>query len=508
MFQNKGALVVLLWIFCGFCVLLALYSRTPNAEWKVGSVTINSAVIITPCLLLYPVFGWLADAKFGRYKVIKWSFISLWILAVLISVLSVFQKTLSSTFGNYLYFILYLPVGLALGGVVANMVQFGTDQLADASSVEITRFICWGAWMWFLGSVIGGVTHACFYSYQSLSYILYPTIITLAVSADFILNNWLDKQPLPLANYLIKMVKVLLYAKKHRYPTVMAPHDWDERRSIRLDVSKHEYGGPFSSEEVEDVKTSLRILVIIIVGAFFIGLYVPGFQTYYLILSELIQQKYDASIHDMTFRERFNILACVFSGDILVVIGVPFFEFIVRPLLKLRFSITILQKLLLGVLFANLSMASVMTIALLAESGNPELKNVTCVVASTGFRHTSLDYRGMAIPYTLDSIMEFMLLTSGIEFICAQSPYSMKGLIFGVAYGSVGFFSIFGFLISKGLKRIASNWLFRPVGCTFWYFLLVELLLLFMLLISALLFKYYKKRKRQDKSDHHFAVYN
>ena len=387
---------------------------------------------------------------------------------------------------------------------MANTIQFGVEQLADAPSVEVTRFIRWAGWTWFLGSVIGATVS----SFQGLSYILYPTIVTLAISTDLLCNNWLDKQTLPVGNYLLKIAKMLLYVKKHHYPTIMAPNDWDVRSSARLDVAKHEYGGPFTSEEVEDVKSFLRILVIIVVCSFFIGLYQPTFQLYYPLFGELMQKKYGASNQDLPLGERFTKLSCIYSGDLLMVVCIPFFEFIIKPLLKRRCSVTILQKLLLGVVFANLSVASMAAIALSAEFANNEPTNATACSIATSFNDVSLDYHWMVIPYALDSAMEFMLLTSAIEFICAQGPYSSKSLIFGVLYGCLGFFSITGFLVSAGLKKIINKWLFRPVGCGFWYFFLLETLLLFMLLICALLVKCYKKRNRQDKSDYLFAVHN
>ena len=37
---------------------------------------------------------------------------------------------------------------LALGGILANAVQLGTDQLHDASSEENVSFLRWWVWVW------------------------------------------------------------------------------------------------------------------------------------------------------------------------------------------------------------------------------------------------------------------------------------------------------------------------------------------------------------------------
>ena len=43
----------------------------------------------------------------------------------------------------------------------------------------------------------------------------------------------------------------------------------------------------------------------------------------------------------------------------------------------------------------------------------------------------------MVLPNVVNSISIVILGIGGIEFICAQMPYSMKGLMVGTVYGSV-----------------------------------------------------------------------
>ena len=42
-----------------------------------------------------------------------------------------------------------------------------------------------------------------------------------------------------------------------------------------------------------------------------------------------------------------------------------------------------------------------------------------------------------------------MLAIGGVEFICAQSSYSMRGLMFGVSFGAMAVFVLFGYGITQ-----------------------------------------------------------
>ena len=80
-------------------------------------------------------------------------------------------------------------------------------------------------------------------------------------------NISLIKNPIKLIN------RVLCYARKHKYPeNRSALTYWEEEAPSRLDLGKNKYGGPFTEEEVEDVKTVFRMLPLFI-GFFAIILY-------------------------------------------------------------------------------------------------------------------------------------------------------------------------------------------------------------------------------------------
>lgn len=272
MFKNKGAFVVLLWSFCCFSIFHSLYVVRFNwsdAEFHIGAVvTVTYLDIVPPCFFLYPIFGWLADTRFGRYKVIKWSIVTLLVLTTAFCITSIFQTSFTAI--NKLLLLLHMLMVTVLGGIVANIVQFGTDQLYDASSLDIVSFLRWWSWSWTSSGVVAALCQSCFCKQPALANLFLPAMTTLAICIDLLFSSWLIKEQPPISSPLLNICRVLLYAVRHKYPS--KPYDWDERHSTRLDVGKSKYGGPFTSEEVDDVKTFFRISIILLVASDYLSL--------------------------------------------------------------------------------------------------------------------------------------------------------------------------------------------------------------------------------------------
>ena len=58
--------------------------------------------------------------------------------------------------------------------------------------------------------------------------------------------------------------KVLSFALKNKFPLNRSAFTYcEENTPSRLDLGKEQYGGPFTTEEVEDVKTFFRLIVLL-----------------------------------------------------------------------------------------------------------------------------------------------------------------------------------------------------------------------------------------------------
>ena len=66
------------------------------------------------------------------------------------------------------------------------------------------------------------------------------------------------------------IMQVLNYTRKHSYPERRSAFTYiDEEQPTRIDFGKKKFGGPFTEEEVEDVKTVLQLIPLIICASFF-----------------------------------------------------------------------------------------------------------------------------------------------------------------------------------------------------------------------------------------------
>ena len=68
-----------------------------------------------------------------------------------------------------------------------------------------------------------------------------------------------------LSNPIKQIAKVLNYARKHKIPEQRSALTyWEEDYPSSIDLGKEKYGGPFTVEDVEDVKTVLRLVPVVV----------------------------------------------------------------------------------------------------------------------------------------------------------------------------------------------------------------------------------------------------
>ncbi len=90
--------------------------------------------------------------------------------------------------------------------------------------------------------------------------------LSLVLVSLFCWNNFLIKEPIS-QNPFKQIYKVSKYALKHRYLTSRSAFTYAEEEAIgRIDFGKSKYGGPFTTEQVEDVKTFYRLLPVVVCG--------------------------------------------------------------------------------------------------------------------------------------------------------------------------------------------------------------------------------------------------
>ena len=82
--------------------------------------------------------------------------------------------------------------------------------------------------------------------------------MSMALGSMLMFNHWLVKEPVT-QNPFRLVYSVVRYAIKHKHPEQRrsAFTFCEDERPSRIDFGKIKFGGPFTTEQVEDVKTFL-----------------------------------------------------------------------------------------------------------------------------------------------------------------------------------------------------------------------------------------------------------
>ena len=111
----------------------------------------------------------------------------------------------------------------------------------------------------------------------------------------------------------------------------------------------------------------------------------------------------------------------------------------------------------------------------------------------------------LIVPNVLLAMGPPIIMATVLEFISAQSPHSMKGLLIGVFFAIKGFFQL---ISSIALVPISSDSIWSKGGirehppvtnCCFTYFLFTIVVALFGFIVFSIMAKRYKYRERDDR---------
>ena len=495
--RNKGALIVLIWNYLATTLFYFLASHVPKFDHRPYFIV---------CCFTLPTAGWLADVYLGRYKVIRWSMWIMWTAAVLATVSSVAEQMTNSYHHvhTYVVLVLFTIASIGLGTFWANVIQFGLDQLQDASTTEITAFISWFMWTSMSGGIVIDFAYTCINQKYHIIGQLYACIcLTMMLILLFSSNNVLIKEPVTLNPFKL-VYKVVKFAIKHKHPRCRSAFTYcEDELPSRLDLGKSKYGGPFTTEQVEDVKTFLRLLMIV-----FFGCAVPSA----LLVANSLRNKFIKTLmnSNQVFMPTFQcFLNSLYTHGPFysVVVLVPLYELIVRPMLyKYLLWVQCYWTFSLGVILQFVRIMLLMSYVLIARHSyiarhHGHNATIQCIFfVEYGTLGSSFDIRWIALQGFLNSVSVFTLGLGGVEFICAQTPYTMRGLISGAGYGSVTLFTLVGIAITKPFTMDLPVWNNSGgiVSCGFWYSLLIIVFFIFNGAILCILGRVYKNRKRED----------
>ena len=336
-------------------------------------------------LLFYPLLGILADTCFNRYRFIKISLVLLFLnsfffLIFLIIYCTRVDSTIAERVPWYiitifaLFFIIYI---LSVGMFEAVSIQFGMDQMVEASSDQISAFTHWYYWSMNIGIGIQALVIMCavflmgscavqanFDAIKSVGkYIFFYAIslvlaLQLLTSFAALLSLYKLKKHLTIEpaghNPFITVYKVLQYAWQHKCPERRSAFTyWEDDIPPRIDLGKSKYGGPFTTEEVEDVKTFL-LLSLVLASLFGFHLADNG----YFVVQQLNYKLCPSAIVQSSVSLSPNILQTV-----TVMVCVPTLHFVLLPRLH-QYIPNMLHRLRIGSVLVFLQELAGMVIVL------------------------------------------------------------------------------------------------------------------------------------------------
>ena len=259
--------------------------------------------------------------------------------------------------------------------------------------------------------------------------------------------------------------------EKNNYPrSRSALTYWEEDHPSRLDLGKEKYGGPFSEERVEDVKTVLRLipLLISIVGV--------------CCAHELTVNSF--SIQSKTSQ----LISCFVLNDslylVVAVVLILLFQLLIYPCFY-KFIPSMLKRTGLGLIFALLT----------------TLYYVIMLACKDSFNLNTTSYKAVIVPKVFYGIVFALILPTSLEFTIAQCPNEMRGFLIGLWYAAFGL----GYVITFSGKY--------PFSCqgeihcqNLYYYVLKSVIILIILIIFLILAKRYKFRVRENEINIHMIA--
>ena len=293
--KGSGVLFVLLWNLLLFSYhqsalgnlvnLVARMSRHATKPWQLAVISAALADILPK--LFYPLAGWLADAKLGRYKVMRYSLWMMWMGSLMLILTSIINYSLlipdsvdNNNIPKYtiaVHVVVYIINALGIAGYHVNVIPFGIDQMEGPSGEQIASFIHWYYWtrnfnfgviVQFAIQIKWPYCDSLPEHYQRLDLIILiiqMVFLTAALCLDFLFSSKLFKD-VKIHDPVKKVTKISAFILKHDQPVGrrMAHTYTYDTPPARSDFAKRTYGGPFEDDEVEEVVSFWRMVLFLL----------------------------------------------------------------------------------------------------------------------------------------------------------------------------------------------------------------------------------------------------
>ena len=511
----KPLFLLLFWQFSVCIVYYSIFSCLVyrNLYFNYTRSVSLAAIVAITFLCLAPLASFVADVKCGRFKTLMFSTYILLVSNIVILIgFSGFVIVIA--FHGYLN-VLLLALAFAgsmafLCGMVfflANIVQFGTDQLRDAPTRYSIAFLYAVYWCERLVSLlvlcmtlpgqdeIIDRNHHHRHRPNKIRSILLITTASISIVLSIVVvtavhkkKHWFSTEHSSTNPYLL-VWRVLKFAAQHRKPIRRSAFTYCETGyPSRLDFGKLRYGGPFTTEQVEDVKTLFNILKVLLCLA-------PVF-----FLENCTIHRHHIHFFQPLTRWKQQIFE---DGIISEALAVVFTPLLTKYLLS-RLCPNMFKRMGFSIVCLLLIFALHTLYGAVGNDGSVKSDDFILQCKGNNTAGNIEDYNN-SLSITFVSIL---LLENGIrfmygaslyvavwEFICCQSPQHMKGLLFGIFYAVRAFNQLLADFTIFISSRILPQ---EDVTCNRTLYLLNICLAVLLLIIFSVVSRRYRYRKRDD----------
>ena len=310
---------------------------------------------------------------------------------------------------------------------------------------------------------------------------------------------------------------VIRFVKNHKHPLRPSAFTYcDNYIPSRLDFAKERYGGQFTTEQVENVKTFFRILLILFAVGPVFSLEVPASFFFFPLFGMHLLNFQNGKHYTHDFCDSDSIWKVYMATGSMktlmsTVIIFPTYIWIVFSLLRKKLP-KLFTRLGVGIVISLFGVISLLIIDVVGHSLNRgnTTNNTQCMFHVTltnqplPYHTLNMHWAVLIPPNILLGIGPLLLVATTLEFISAQSPKSMKGLLVGVFFAIRGLFQFLNsiIIIPLSLKQpwASGEMIEHPpvTNCGFVYLALTSVTGLIGLILFSLAAKRYKYRKRDE----------
>lgn len=265
-----------------------------------------------------------------------------------------------------------------------------------------------------------------------------------------------------------------------------------------FDIAKYQYGGPFTSLQVENVRTFLWMIAILASCGIVFGAIMPVEYA-----REKVQHRWEGQHAANGLIGCYKRIMLRYEDYIFVLILIVSFEFVIHPVIS-RFlpKWRIVSKFVGGTVFLLLWILSLLAIEAVAYNKELSLSNQSATeldkcIFQNSEPEIKFDQKWLLISDIIGGMACLFLVMTALEYIWAQTPSTMKGLIFGIAYAILGLNTLLQSVISVPFLFInigTTDW--HPLTCGIWYFTMEAAIILNVLIIIMVVVWKYKQRKQ------------